>query len=63
MEALVRTLSPILQYAGCGIVIVGFIYFGMHFVDLTKGGAGEIPKAVAIMIAGAVVIAFAMSYS
>lgn len=62
MEALMRTLAPALQYAGCGITIVGLIYLGMHFLDITKGGAGEIAKALAIMIAGAVVTAFAMLY-
>ena len=63
MEALIRTLSPLLNYLGVGVVFVGLIYLGMHFMNITVGRAGEIPKALAIIVAGAVLIAFSKAYS
>ena len=62
MEALAHTLSPVLNAAGAAVVIVGMIYLGMTFAHITRGGAGDIVKAFAIIIAGGCLIGFSSFY-
>lgn len=43
-------------------MLVGLIYLGLQLKDGLTGGGGELRKAVAMIAAGAVVVAFAIMY-
>ncbi|EKJ3560373.1 TPA: hypothetical protein TVE81_001737 [Streptococcus equi subsp. zooepidemicus] len=61
MEELVRLAAKPIAFCGSGVLIIGLIYLGIQLKDGLNGG-GEIRKAIAMIAAGAVVLAFAAMY-
>lgn len=61
MEELVRLAAKPIAFCGSAVLIIGLIYLGIQLKDGYHGG-GEIRKALAMIAAGAVVLAFAGMY-
>lgn len=62
MEELVRLAAKPIAYIGSTVVFLGLIYLGMNLRDGSRGGGGELRKAIAMIAAGAAVIGFAAIY-
>ena len=62
METLVKLAAPAIGTAAGAFTVVGIIYLGMNLAGLLRGGGGEIRKAVAIIVAGLICVAFAHLY-
>ena len=61
MEEIVRIAVKPIAFCGSAILVIGLIYLGIKLSDGLSGG-GEIRKAIAMIAAGAVVLAFAAMY-
>lgn len=62
MEELVRLAAKPIAYIGGTVVFLGLIYLGIQLGSGSRGGGGELRKAVAMIAAGAAVIGFAAIY-
>ncbi|MEW4402904.1 hypothetical protein AB1I62_04045 [Enterococcus sp. AN402] len=62
MEALVRLAVKPIAFCGSAIIVIGLIYLGMTIKDGMQGGGGELRKAIAMIVAGGVVLGFAVLY-
>ena len=60
MEALVRLAVKPLAYAGTAVLFVGLVYLGIVLREGSRGG--EIRKAIAMIVGGAIVIAAAVYF-
>ena len=61
MEELVRLAVKPIAFCGNAVLLIGLIYLGIQLHDGLSGG-GEIRKAIAMVSAGIVVLAFAAIY-
>lgn len=61
LEELAKIAAPAIGCAGGAFTVVGLIYLGMNLTGIARGG-GETLKAVAMAVAGLVVVAFAHLY-
>lgn len=61
MEELVRLAVKPIAFCGSAVLLIGLIYLGIQLKDGLNGGC-EIRKAIAMIAAGAVVLAFAAMY-
>lgn len=62
MEALVRLAVKPIAYLGSAVVLLGLVYLGITLGNGSRGGGGELRKAVAMIAAGAAVLGFAAIY-
>lgn len=62
MEALVRLAVKPMAYLGSAVVLLGLVYLGIQLGGGSRGGGGELRKAVALIAAGAAVLGFAAIY-
>lgn len=62
MEDLVRLAVKPLAYLGTAFIFLGLVYLGIQLRDGTRGGGGELRKAVAMIAAGSVVVGFSVIY-
>lgn len=62
LEELVRIAAQPIAYAGSAVIFLGLIYLGIQLKDGSRGGGGELRKAVALIAAGSAVVAFAAIY-
>lgn len=62
MEGLVRLAARPIAFLGSALMFVGLVYLGIQLSSLSRGGGGELRKAVAMVTAGGVVAAFAARY-
>lgn len=63
MEALIKVTAPAISVAAGAFTFVGIIYLGMTLFGVTRAGGGETIKALAIIVAGLVCLAFANLYT
>lgn len=61
LEALVRLAAKPIAYIGSAVIFVGLVYLGIQLKDGTHGG-GELRKAIAMIVAGGVLVAFVSLY-
>lgn len=61
MEELVRLAAKPIAFCGSAVLLIGLIYLGIQLKEGLNGG-GEIRKALAMIAAGAIVLAFAGMY-
>lgn len=62
MESLVRLAVKPIAYLGSVVVLIGLVYLGITLGNGSRGGGGELRKAVAMIAAGAAVLGFAVIY-
>lgn len=62
MESLVRLAVKPLAYIGSAVVFLGLLYLGIQLGNGSRGGGGELRKAVAMIAAGGAVLGFAAIY-
>lgn len=62
MEELVKLTAPVIGMAGGAFTVVGFIYLGITLSRGLSGGGGEMRKALAMIVAGLTVVAFAKAF-
>lgn len=61
MDELAKLAAPAIGVAGGAFAVLGILYLGMNLTGIARGG-GETLKAVAMAVAGLVVVAFARLY-
>ena len=59
MESLVRLAVKPLAYIGSTVVFLGLLYLGIQLGNGSRGGGGELRKAVAMIAADGAVLGFA----
>ncbi|HEL1109998.1 TPA: hypothetical protein TVG96_001208 [Streptococcus equi subsp. zooepidemicus] len=62
MEELVRLAAKPIAFVGGSLITIGLIYLGIQLKDGLSGGGGETLKAIAMIVAGVIVIGFAVLY-
>lgn len=62
MEDLVRLAVEPMAYLGTVVIFIGLIYLGITLGNGSRGGGGELRKAVAMIAAGGAVLGFAAIY-
>lgn len=62
MEELVRLAVKPMAYVGSAVVLIGLLYLGIQLGAGSRGGGGELRKAVALIAAGSAVVGFAAIY-
>ena len=62
MEELVRLAVKPIAFFGSAFILLGLVYLGIQLKDGLTGCGGDLRKAVAMIAAGAVVVAFAIMY-
>ncbi|MDR6939242.1 hypothetical protein [Arcanobacterium hippocoleae] len=62
MEEIVRLAVKPIAFFGMAVITVGLIYLGLQLRDGLAGGGGETRKALALIVAGGVVVGFASLY-
>lgn len=62
MEELVRLAVKPMAYVGSAVVLIGLLYLGIQLGGGSRGGGGELRKAVAMIAAGSAVVGFAAIY-
>lgn len=60
VEDLVRLAAKPIAYVGYAFVLIGTVYLGLQLKGISRGG--ELRKALAMIAAGGVVVAFAACY-
>ena len=62
LEELVRLAVKPIAFIGSGVCFLGLVYLGIELRAGSRGGGGELRKAVAMIAAGGAVLGFAAIY-
>lgn len=62
LEELVRLAVKPIAFLGSAVCFLGLVYLGIELRGGSRGGGGELGKAVALIAAGGAVVGFAVIY-
>lgn len=62
LEELVRLAVKPIAFLGSAVCFLGLVYLGIELRGGSRGGGGELRKAVALIAAGGAVLGFAAIY-
>lgn len=62
LEELVRLAAQPIAYIGCTVIFLGILYLGMNLRDGARAGGGELRKAIAMIVGGAIVVGAAIYF-
>ena len=62
LEELVRLAAKPIAYIGCTVIFLGLIYLGINLRDGARAGGGELRKAIAMIVGGAIVVGAAIYF-
>lgn len=63
LDDVVTLLSGAVQFIGGALIVLGAVNLGIGLKDGMTGGGAQLSGAIALMVSGALIIAFAKMFS